>query len=314
MIPIRVLAGPTASGKGEIARKIALEMDAEIISVDSMKIFRGMDVCTAKPTAVDRDRIPHHLIDVADPWESFSVARWLPLCEHAIREVLGKGKVPLLVVGTPLYLRSLIFGLFPGPSARWDLREQWLEEAKASGTGVLHRRLQEVDPDTASRTHPNDLRRIVRALEVYGSTGRPISELQAEARRESPYEARMVGILWPREELHRRIERRVAVMFERGLIEEVRRLRSSPKPLARQALQAVGLKEVMEHFDGEITEEEALFRVQRQTRRLARHQMTWFRKFTQIQWVDAEMDRFPVRVAADVIKGLSPEERGSGRR
>lgn len=304
-----VLAGPTASGKGEVARRIAPGLGAEIISLDSMKIFRDLDICTAKPGPSDRAAVPHHLIDIVDPWEEFSVARWLPLCEEAILRVQERGHRPLLVVGTPLYLRSLIYGLFPGPSARWDLRARWLEEARDSDSPEegLHGRLKEVDPESASRIHPNDVRRILRALEVHVETGRSLTELQEEGRREPPRSGRMVGILWSRADLHRRIERRVDAMFRAGMVDEVRRLRSAPRPLSRQALQAVGLKEVLDALDRGIPEDEAIERVQRRTRRLARHQMTWFRKFEEITWIDATRENFPDQVADDVEGELSRE-------
>ncbi len=301
------LVGPTASGKGEIARRIAPRMGAEIISVDSMKIFRGMDTCTAKPPRAAREEIPHHLIDIVDPWESFSVADWIPLCEKAIRSILERGRLPLLVVGTPLYLRSLMAGIFDGPSARWDLRDKWKEEARKEGPEVLHRRLEEIDPVTARRTHPNDLRRVIRALEVHAETGQPLSRLQEMGKQDSPYDIRMAGILWEREALHDRIERRVLSMFERGLVEEVTRLRQSKVPMARPARQAVGIKEVGRQLDGESTQAEAIVQMQQQTRKLARHQMTWFRKFPEIRWLAASQENFPHPLARDAQEALTPE-------
>lgn len=293
--PLHILLGPTASGKGQVARSIAPDLGMEIVVVDSMKIFRGMDILTAKPTPEQRAVTPHHLVDIADPHQPFSVADWLPLCEKVIQDVPS----PLLVSGTPLYLNALLQGLFPGPPARWDLREAW----KGEDPAILHDRLREVDPEAANRIHPNDVRRVMRALEVYEETGKPISELQREQTRKGRYRTRIVGILWERKVLHERIEMRARMMFERGLVDEVRRL--AGEPLSRQAAQAVGYKEVLEHVRGEISEEEALEKVIIQTRRLARHQMTWFRKFPSVKWIPASWETYPDPIAKEVRRAIT---------
>lgn len=290
-----ILLGPTASGKGQIARTIAPDLGMEIVVVDSMKIFRGMDILTAKPTREQRAITPHHLVDIADPRQPFSVADWIPRCQRAIDDAGS----PLLVSGTPLYLNALLKGLFPGPPARWDLRELWKDEDPA----VLHDRLGEVDPVAAEKIHPNDIRRVIRALEVYEETGRPISELQREQTEKAGYRTRMVGILWEREVLHARIEMRAKMMFDKGLIDEVRRL--ADPPLSRQAAQAVGYKEVLDHVRGDISEEEALERVIIQTRQLARHQMTWFRKFPDVKWISASWETYPDPIAKEVRRAIT---------
>ncbi len=302
---LHVLLGPTASGKGEIARRVAGSLGAEILVIDSMKVFRGLEISTAKPSQKARRAVPHHLIDVADPTEPFSVVEWLPLCEAAIADVTARGRVPLLVCGTPFYLRSLLYGLFEGPPPRWDLRDQLLAEARRAGEGVLHERLRKVDPRSAERLHPHDVRRVVRALEVFEATGRPLSLLQATRTPRPEWRTRLVGILWPRADLHDRITVRVEHMLAAGLVDEVRRLRSGSRPLGRQAAQAVGVKEVVEQLEARLDEEETAALIARNTRRLARHQMTWFRKFPGVEWVEASAGTYPERVAESIGHALA---------
>jgi len=214
-----------ASGKERLALAVAERLGGEIISADSMKVYRGLDIGTAKPDAEARRRVPHHLVDVAEPTETFSAARWLALADAAIAEVAARGRVPIVSGGTPFYLKALLEGLFEGPAADPDLRRRLAEEARAGGTEALHARLARVDPAAARRIHPNDLRRIVRALEVWEKTGRPISDLQRQwgaGRRR--YRPLLVAIRRSPEDLTRRITERARRMLEAGLVDEVRRL------------------------------------------------------------------------------------------
>jgi tRNA dimethylallyltransferase len=272
-----VLTGPTGSGKSQLALGLAEHLGAEVVSMDSMALYRGMDVGTAKPTAAERGRVPHHLIDVLDPWESASVAWWLERAAACCRDVEARGKRALVVGGTPLYLKALLRGLFDGPPADEALRRQLTEEAERAGRAALHARLAAVDPAAAARLHPNDLRRVVRALEVWQLTGRPISAWQqqwsGERRRAHP-------VLWldlPREELYARIDARVGRMMEAGLVDEVRALRRLPRPLSREAAQALGYKELFDHLDGRASLEEAVERIRARSRHFAKRQLTWFR-------------------------------------
>jgi len=282
------LVGPTASGKTAVGVEVAERVGAEILSLDSMAIYRGMDIGTAKPSPEDRARVPHHLTDLAEPHEAFSTGRYLEAAEQAIRDVVGRGKIPLFVGGTALYLKGLTEGFFDGPPANWELRNRLIAEAADHGSAALHDRLRAVDPAAAARIHPNDLRRIVRALEVRETTGRPISALQTQFGSPSPrYECALAGIRRNRAELYARINRRVDAMFEAGLVEEVRALLHRSGAISHAASQFVGYKEVIASLRGECTLNEAREKIKARTRRFAKRQLTWFRKFPQIRWIDA---------------------------
>jgi len=280
------LTGPTASGKTEVAVVLADLLDAEIISLDSMAVYRGLDIGTAKPPPELRRRVSHHLIDLVDPAEEFSVAQYVELAECAVREIFARGRTALFVGGTPLYLKSLLRGLFRGPPADWEFRRQVETELQSAGNEALHRRLQQVDPLSATRLHPNDTRRIVRALEVYRLTGQPISHLQMQFDEGRPArECRVFVLERSRKELHQRIETRVQTMFAKGLIDEVRGLMDREKPLGRTASQAVGYREVMQHLRGRQTLEQTQEQVVARTRRFAKRQMTWFRSLCECRFL-----------------------------
>jgi tRNA dimethylallyltransferase len=280
-----VLTGPTGSGKTEVGVELAERLGAEVVCMDSMTLYRGMDVGTAKPTAAERGRVPHHLLDVLEPWESASVAWWLDRAADCCRQIEGRGRRVLFVGGTALYLKALLFGLFDGPSADADLRRRLEEEAEREGRPALHARLARVDPEAAARLHPNDLRRVVRALEVWELTGRPISDWQqqwktSEGGGDQQATEQMPSVLWldlPRAELYARIDARVERMLAVGLVEEVRALRGKPEPLSREARQALGYKEMFDYLEGRTTLEEAKGEIQTRSRNLAKRQLTWFR-------------------------------------
>jgi len=278
-----VLLGPTASGKTEISVHLARAHPVEIVSVDSMQVYRGMDIGTAKPPPELLAEVPHHMIDVVEPEDSFSVGRFRRMALEAMEGIRARGRTPLLVCGTPLYLKGLLWGLFEGPGAEPELRRRLRAEAREHGSGRLHRRLAEVDPDAAERIDPNDLRRIVRALEVHELTGRPISERQDHFDGPPGVPHVAVGLRRERAELYERINERVGRMMAAGLLEEVKCLAGR---LGRQAAQAVGYKELIAHLAGEIDWEEAVRRIRRNTRHLAKHQLTWFRRFPVARWVE----------------------------
>jgi tRNA dimethylallyltransferase len=287
----RVLTGPTGAGKTRLALEIAARLEAEIVSMDSMAVYRGMDIGTAKPTAAERGAIAHHLIDVLDPWESASVAWWLEQAALICNDIVRRGKTPLFVGGTPLYLKALIFGLFAGPAADETLRRRLAEDAERLGAHSLHGRLQKVDPQAAARIHANDMRRVIRALEVFELTGRPISAWQTEWAAPAPLhgEPAIHWIDWPRAELYERIDRRVEAMFALGLVDEVRRLRSLPKPLSREARQALGYREVLDHLDGKLPLPDTIAAVKTHSRQFAKRQLTWFRRLPGCFPVSAEL-------------------------
>ncbi len=279
-----ILTGPTGSGKTELGLRLAERLGAEIVCMDSMTLYRGMDVGTAKPTAAERARVPHHLLDVLDPWESASVAWWLERAAECCREIEARGRRVLFVGGTPLYLKALLCGLFDGPPADPALRARLESEAAKDGRPALHARLAAVDPITAARLHPNDVRRVVRALEVWELTGRPISGWQRQwsgvRRQESGVRSQAERVLWldmPRDVLYARINERVDRMLAAGLVDEVRALRALPRHLSREAAQALGYKELFDHLDGRATLDEAAERIRTRSRNLAKRQLTWFR-------------------------------------
>jgi tRNA dimethylallyltransferase len=308
------LVGPTASGKTAVAIRAAERVGAEILSLDSMAVYRRMDIGTAKPSPAERDRVPHHLIDLVEPHEPFSTGRYLEEADAAIEAVIGRGKRPLFVGGTALYLKALTEGFFEGPPANWTLRNRLRREAEQHGSEALHRRLQDADPEAAERIHPNDLRRIVRALEVYETTAQPISDLQTQFGSPSPrYRCTLAGLRWERQELYDRINRRVDKMLEAGLVEEVRGLLADPRGLSHTSAQFVGYREVIAHLRGEMSLDAARELIQRRTRQFAKRQLTWFRRFPQIRWVDAAPEDTPEELATRVVPALGLEAADSGR-
>ena len=296
---LRVLCGATASGKESVALHLAPLLGAEVVSLDSMKVYRGMDVGTSKVPPEARERVPHHLLDIADPSEAMTVSRFAALADAAIADIAGRGRAVLCVGGTTLYLKALLFGLFRGPSADLDLRARLEEEARRVGPEALHARLAAADPASGARIHPTDLRRITRALEVLEKTGRAISDLQTEWKDLHPrYPHRLLALRRPRGDLHGRIEARVREMERAGLVGEVRRLLAAPGGLGRTASQAIGTKEVAAHLRGEIpTLAEALEKVRTRTNRLARAQETWLRSFPGMEFLDVPRDE-PAAVTA----------------
>jgi tRNA dimethylallyltransferase len=295
------LTGPTASGKTEVGVELARRLDAEIVSLDSMALYRGMDVGTAKPTADERRAARHHLVDLIEPHQEFSLAEYLDAAHRSIDEIRARGREVLFVGGTPLYLKGLLRGIFQGPPADWDLRRRLEEQAAAREPGFLHRRLAEVDPRAAKRLHPNDTRRLIRALEVYEKTGRPISQCQGQFAVGHAAEACRVFVLqWPTEELGARIDRRVDAMFAAGLVEEVRRLLGGPQPLGKTAAQAVGYREVIEHLRGRRGLPETVKLVKTHTRRFAKRQRTWFRSLSECRYVPVAAPMDPAAVAEQI--------------
>lgn len=277
-----VILGCTASGKGALARALAERLGAEIVSVDSMKVYRGMDVGTGKPGPAVRAAVPHHLIDVADPWEPFSAARFVTLADRAVAETHARGRPVVAVGGTMLYFKCWYEGMFEGPSADPDFRAALRARARDEGAGALHAELARIDPQAAARIHRNDLRRIERALEVFRETGKPISLLQQQwergAIRRPDWDWRLIGLSREREDNNRRIARRVRAMVESGLVAEARRIWSDPRGVGPQASQAVGYRELFEHFEGRMSLEDAIERIKIDTRHLAKQQRNWLKR------------------------------------
>jgi tRNA dimethylallyltransferase len=297
------LSGPTAVGKTGIGVALAQRIGAEIISLDSMAIYRGMDIGTAKPSAAERAAVPHHLLDIVEPWAEFSVAQYVDAAALKVEEVRARGREALFVGGTPLYLKSLLRGLFEGPPADWQLRQEIEGELAHVGQQALYDRLVQVDPVAASHIHPHDTRRLIRALEVYRATGEPISHQQLEFEEgRAAEECRVFVLRRAREELHRRIEVRVEGMIEVGLVEEVRQLTANGGELSRTACQAVGYREALEFLAGAYDREEMISRMKARTRRFAKRQGTWFRSLSECRFVDLAGEIDPAEVAAEIAR------------
>ena len=299
------ILGCTASGKGSLARALAAEIGAEIVSVDSMKIYRGLDIGTAKPTPEQQAAVPHHLIDVADPWESFSAARFVELADAAVEAISGRGKPIVAVGGTVLYFKCFYEGMFEGPSADPEIRAEIRERAEREGLAALHAELAAIDPEAANRIHQNDLRRVERALEVYRLTGQPISELQRQWDgshiRRPEWNWKLIGLRREKEDASSRSNERVRRMVEAGLVEEARRLWSDPHGVSDQARQAVGYAELFAHFEDQLSLDDAIEQIKINTRKLAKQQRTWFKRMTAVNWIDVAAD--------DTVETVLPQAR-----
>lgn len=286
-----VLTGPTGSGKSALALELAERTGAEIVAMDSMTLYRVLDVGTAKPTADERRRVPHHLIDVLDPSASASVAWWLERATECAVDIRGRGRPVLIVGGTPLYLKALLYGLFAGPAADAGMRARL--EADAAAGADLHARLAAVDPTSARRLHPNDRRRLIRALEVWELTGRPISDWQREWSRAAVDGPPVYCVHRPREELYARIDRRVLDMLAAGWLDEARRLRCLPRPLSREVSAAIGYRELFHFLDGRATWDDTIRLIRQRTRNYAKRQLTWFRHLPLCRFVPPELTSLP---------------------
>ena len=302
------LTGATASGKTALGVELALALNAESISLDSMAIYRRMDVGTAKPTLEERRGVRHHMIDVAEPSEEFSAVEYMEQASKAARAIRASGKIPLFVGGTPLYLKTILFGVFDAPPADRAFRDELAQIEEREGRGTLWKRLRDCDPRAAERLHPNDLKRVVRALEVYHTTGKTISEQQTQFSAPPLVDPRRVFILtWSREVLYDRINRRVDTMLASGFFEETSALFSSVPAPSRTASQAVGYRELNAVERGEISLEEAVEKIKQYTRNFAKRQETWFRSLAsqgarRVDADDSSVEELRDRLVAEIKK------------
>jgi tRNA dimethylallyltransferase len=290
-LPVVVVTGPTASGKTPLAIELALRFAGEIVNADSMQVFRYMDIGTAKPSPAERARVPHHLIDVVTPKETYSAGRYARDARAAIAGIHARGHVPLLTGGTGLYLRAVLHGLIDGVEADEALREQLEAEQKsaerAGDADRLYRRLLETDPEAAARIHPHDTRRIVRALEIAAETGRPTSHVRGAHRFEdSPYRVLHLALAPERADLYARIDRRCQAMIEGGLLQEVRELVASGYGPELRPMRAIGYRHIVPVMEGRDTLANALEAMRRDTRHFARRQLTWLRRVPDAVWLD----------------------------
>ncbi|TVY02313.1 tRNA (adenosine(37)-N6)-dimethylallyltransferase MiaA [Cohnella terricola] len=285
-----VLVGPTAVGKTALSLQVAKAFNAEIISGDSMQVYRGMDIGTAKLMPDEMAGIPHHLIDICEPEHPFSVSEFQSLCNDKINEIHQRGRLPFIVGGTGLYVESVCYGFrFQEYGADEPFRAEMRALARDEGSQALHDRLKSVDPGSAAKLHPNDEGRVIRALEVFRLTGKPLSEIQDQSRgdvKRSPYRLCLIGLTMEREELYRRIDSRVDDMLEAGLVEEVRGLLDSGIPRGAVSMRGLGYKEIAAYLAGETNYDEAVTILKRDTRHFAKRQLSWFRHMQGLDWVD----------------------------
>jgi len=299
-----LVLGVTASGKARLGFELAKSLDGEIISVDSMKVYRRMDIGTAKPSRQAQEEVRHHLVDVVEPSESFSVGLFLERALAVIDDIRSRGKTVVAVGGTALYIKALLYGLFEGPGSDELIRAELKARVQREGTARLHEALQRIDPEAASRIDSNDAKRIIRALEVYQLTGRPISSFQKQFDAEKPmHDWIILGLRRQKEEESRRMNARVKRMIEQGLVEEGRSLLAEERPLSRQARCAIGYAEIIEHLQGRMSLEDAIEEVKKNTRRLAKGQRTWFKTFKGVRWIDVG----PEETAESVIERAKRE-------
>ncbi len=300
------LSGPTASGKTQVALDLAERIDAEIVSLDSMAVYRGMDIGTAKPTADQLRKIPHHLIDLVDPTEDYSVSQFVTDAHRVAETIRNRGKKVLFVGGTPLYLKTLLRGMFLGPPADWDFRQQVAEDTEKFGFESLRNRLEQVDPLSANKILLGDVRRMTRALEVARVTGLPLSHWQTQFERASkPEDCRVFVLGWERSVIHHRVQARVQRMFDNGLVSEVQGLLDRYSQLGRTAMQAVGYKEPIDYLQGKQSLAETLELVIIHTRQFVRRQEIWFRSLPEVRRVpivdEADLTNASERILASAV-------------
>jgi len=307
-----LILGVTGSGKGRLAFDLARDLGAEIISIDSMKVYRRMDIGTAKPPKEARAQVKHHLIDIIEPSDSFSVRSFLDNALEAIKQIKAGNKPVVAVGGTALYIKALLYGLFEGPAADKQIRAELRARAETQGLDQLYRQLTQVDPEAAARIHQNDARRIIRALEVYELTGKPISSFQrqwnpqqtSDELRATDYDWTIIGLRRDKAEENKRINARVKKMIAAGLVDEVKSLLSEEKPLSAQARCAIGYAEVIDHLSGKITLEDTMELIKKNTRRLAKSQRTWFKTFRSVHWLNIGPEE-PGEKILDRVKGTA---------
>lgn len=296
-----IIVGPTGVGKTRVGIEVARMIGAEIVSADSRQIYKYMDIGTAKPSLEQRRIVPHWMIDLVEPDVDYSAARYSQEATEVIKNLLTSDKKVLVVGGSGLYIGALVEGFFPSPPADWDLRQRLIEEAQNLGSEALHYRLTRVDPEAAQRIHPNDLKRLVRALEIYELTGVSISKHQAKHKPKGNFSPLYIGLKRRREELRRRIEARVDWMIEKGLIEEVKSILKMGYSPTLNSLNTVGYKEIIAYLGGKFSLDEAVNLIKKNTKAYAKRQLTWFKRISGIEWVDLSEEPNPVNRVVELV-------------
>ncbi len=300
--PVVAIVGPTAVGKSHIAILVARALGTEVLTADSRQVYRGMDIGTDKPSAEERQGVPHRLVDLVDPDQPFNTGEFRRYAVAEIARLHHEGKVPLLVGGTGLYVRTVLRGLWEGPPADWEFRRRLEINADANGADWLYRTLSQVDPESARRLHPNDRVKIIRALEVHHLLGRPLSEEhQRHAFADRPFTPLLIGLTRDRSALYRRVDDRVDLELAKGLVEETRRLLDKGYGRHLGSMKGLGYKQMAGHLAGDYDYEEAVRRLKRDTRRFAKRQLTWFRKEPGIMWLAIQEAETPAQVADRIV-------------
>lgn len=293
MNQVIVIAGPTASGKTGLSVEVAKQLHTEIVSADSMQIYQGMDVGTAKVTEDEMCGIPHHMIDIVSPMENYNVSRYVEDARPIVDDILSRGKIPVIAGGTGLYINSLVYGYDLAPIPSDDaVREEITQLYKEKGGEYLLEELRRIDPKTAERLHPNNARRLIRALEVYRISGTTISDQEERTKNApKPYDVKFFVLDTDRDKLYERINRRVDLMLENGLVTEVKTLLEQGIPKTNTSMQAIGYKEIVEYLDGYLTLDEAVEKLKMESRRYAKRQLTWFRRNEGAHWLEASLPK-----------------------
>ena len=304
--PVVAIVGPTAIGKSRIGIEVAKILNTEILTADSRQVYRGMNIGTDKPSLAEQQGIPHRLIDLVDPDQSFNVGDFRQHATQDIARLHRQGLLPLVIGGTGLYIRALLRGLCPGPPADWLIRNELAQEAKTQGPAFLHKKLQEVDPDLAQRLHPNDQPKIQRALEVYRISGTPLSVMQQQHQfDDTPYPSLLIGLTMNRQALYQRIETRVEWEIHKGLVEETQSLMDQGFVRELGSMKGLGYQQFSGYLAGDYSYEEAVRLLKRDTRHFAKRQMTWFQKEPGIQWITLEESDIPDRVATKIMDHIN---------
>ncbi|MBS4217659.1 tRNA (adenosine(37)-N6)-dimethylallyltransferase MiaA [Bacillus sp. FJAT-49711] len=297
MQKVIVIVGPTAVGKTNLSIEVAKRFNGEIISGDSMQVYRGMDIGTAKITTDEMKGIPHHLIDIKEPDETFSVAEFQKLVREKITEIAGRQAVPIIAGGTGLYIQAVLYDYQFSESASAHPQLELHDKDHLE----LHRQLESIDPESAKKIHPNNVRRVIRALEIYENTGKTMSEMQNEQQSTYLYDTALVGLTMDRELLYSRINKRVDIMLEEGLLNEVENLYKGGISRDSQSVKAIGYKEIYDFLDGEISFEEAIVQLKKNSRNYAKRQLTWFRNKMDVAWFDMTEEREHLKKTTDII-------------
>lgn len=312
--PLVIITGPTAVGKTALSVQLARCIGGEIISADSMQVYRHMDIGSAKVTKEEMDGVPHHLIDVLDPTEEFNVVTFQTMAKKALEEIYDRDHIPVIAGGTGFYIQALLYDIdFTETDEDTEFRKELEAAAAAEGAEALHERLRAVDPESAEAIHANNVKRVIRALEYYAQTGKKISDHnKAERQKESPYQFFYYVLTTDRPVLYERIDRRVDLMLEQGLVDEVRKLKEMGCDRSLVSMQGLGYKEILSYLDGELTLDEAVYILKRDTRHFAKRQLTWFKREREVRWLNLpdfgnERDRVLSHIVEEITKELSAE-------